>query len=210
MISAKAVADSSSNYLILGVIASTENQQGVALIKDTKSGKTFAQKEGQALDNKTKLSKVFRKHVEVVIGESKYLIKVGDFTADAISSGASSSSSMSIAQGIEKTEGTVKVSAALKDHLVNEKLSTVLMQAAAVPFYQDGSLSGFTLWDIEKDSIYEKVGFQDGDTVTTINEQKINDVGSTIKLLNSLKNETNANVTYLRNGVETTVKIVVQ
>jgi general secretion pathway protein C len=84
------------------------------------------------------------------------------------------------------------------------------MQAATVPFYSNGSLTGFTLWDIEKGSIYEQFGFQDGDTVTTINEQKINDVGRTVKLLNSLRTETVANITYLRNGVETSVRIEIQ
>lgn len=201
--------ESNSNYLILGVIASSENKAGVALIKNVVNGKTFAVREGKNLSENTKLSKVFRKHVEMTIAEKTYLIKVGDFTADAVKSGANSGA-INIAEGIQSDGDTIKVSSSLKDHIVNEKLNTVLMQAAAVPYYMDGALAGFTLWDIEKDSIYEKFGFQDGDTVTSINEQEITDVGRTIKLLNTLRNENNASVTYLRNGRARTVRIEIQ
>jgi type II secretory pathway component PulC len=84
------------------------------------------------------------------------------------------------------------------------------MQAAAVPNYEGGRLKGFTLWEIDKGSVYELAGFQDGDVITAINGQELTDVGNTIKLLHSLKGESRADVSVTRAGTARTIKIEVQ
>jgi type II secretory pathway component PulC len=74
----------------------------------------------------------------------------------------------------------------------------------------NGELQGFQLLEIDAGSIYEKVGLTNGDVVTAINGQALSDVGNTIKMLHSLKDKTNADVTVLRGGREQTMQIVVQ
>ena len=94
--------------------------------------------------------------------------------------------------------------------MIGPNLSKVLMQAAAVPNYQGGQLKGFTLWEIDKGSVYELAGFQDGDVITAINGQELTDVGNTIKMLHSLKGENRAEVSVTRAGTARTIKIEVQ
>ena len=49
-------------------------------------------------------------------------------------------------------------------------------------------VSNLKLWDIEKDSIYEKAGFVDGDLITHINGTPLTGAGNAIKTLKSLRN----------------------
>ena len=109
-----------------------------------------------------------------------------------------------------RSPNTVKVTSEYKNHMIKEKLDSVLMQAATVPFVENGQLRGFTLWDIEPESVFEKFGLKDGDTVTSINDNEIRDLTSTLQLLTSLKGESKASFKFLRNGAEQTLNIVVQ
>ena len=63
---------------------------------------------------------------------------------------------------------------------------------------KEGRLVGFKLLEIDSGSIYEVAGFQNGDVITHINEQPINDAGLAIRALRSLKTAANASFNYLR------------
>ncbi len=209
--SMNALALTNNSYLILGVIASTEKRSGVALVKDKSTGHTFAVREGDGVDKQKSaiLIAVNRKFVDISIAGKPYRFAVGDEISSS-ASGSMIAPGASLAAAIEAEDGVVKVSASYKDHLIKDKLATILMQAAAVPYYQNNKLAGFTFWDIEKESVFEQIGLKDGDTVTGINSQEINDVASTIKLLNSIKeNAKEVQFTYLRAGVEHNTKIVI-
>ena len=84
------------------------------------------------------------------------------------------------------------------------------MQAAAVPNIQGGKLLGFTLWSITPDSIFEKLGFQDGDTVTNINGNELVDAGQAIKVLNSMRNSKDVSIAYTRKGANKQMRINIQ
>lgn len=194
------VASEDTNFKILGIIASSGKQAGVALIKETGSGKTFAARVGTTFSKKTTLRAVNRRTVEIVINEKVYIMRVGDESSTAQVAFASFQSAPLNPNAFEREGDTVKVAASLRDHIVNQRLGEVLMQAAAVPYVAEGRLAGFTLWDIEPQSVFELAGLKNGDTITSINGQEINDVGLTIRLLHSLKNEPNASLVLLREG----------
>jgi type II secretion system protein C len=202
---------SGKTFLVLGVIASNPTKQGVALMKDKASGKTFAVKQGTEFDSGTKLVEVKRKHVEIAINGIRYKINVGDETSNAEFITPTSNRFLANDKGAFEVKGdTVKVTSEYKNFMVRDKLDTVLMQAASVPFLKDGKLAGFTLWDIEPNSLFEKFGLKDGDTVTAINEQEIKDLTSTLKLLTSLKGEAKASFRFIRDGSEKSLNIEVQ
>jgi len=208
---AKAGLPSGKTFLVLGVIAADANKQGVALMKDKSSGKTFAVKQGSEFDRGTKLVEVKRKHVEIAVNGIRYKINVGDETSNAEFITPASNKFLANDKGAFEVKGdTVKVTSEYKNFMVKDKLDTVLMQAASVPFMKDGKLAGFTLWDIEPDSLFEKFGLKDGDTVTSINEQEIRDLTSTLKLLTSLKGESKASFKFIRDGSERSLNIEVQ
>jgi type II secretion system protein C len=205
-------AQNMSNFLVLGVIASSKGREGVALLKDMNSQKTFAVREGTAFCTTCTLSLVGRKYIDVTINTKVYKLKVGDDTASAIADAANRMDYMvsNAEKEIRKDGNTVEVSSAYKEHLINADLSKILMQAAAVPQYENGRLKGFQLWDIEPQSVFEMAGLKDGDLITSINGAAITDVGMTIRQLNSLRNAPEATFNFVRNGTAQELKIVVQ
>jgi len=50
----------------------------------------------------------------------------------------------------------------------------------------------------------------DGDIVTDVNGQALSDVAKTIQLLNTLKQETRVQITYLRGGAQQNLELVVE
>jgi general secretion pathway protein C len=202
----------SEGFMVLGVIATQDpgKLKGVALFKNQQTLKTFAIKEGDAFDGNSQLIRVSHKTVTVKLAGVLYTLRVGDDTVSALNKASVRPQSVATAQGIEVNEGSVKVTAEYKQHMITDKLDTVLMQAASEPFYESGKLRGFTLLEIEKNSIYETVGLKNGDIITSINDHELNDLGSTLRLLTSLKNEEEASFKFRRDGLEQSIRIMVQ
>ena len=197
----------SERFLVIGVIHSKDAGESVALVKDTRTSKTSAVREGMNFDRDTRIVSIGEKKVELETSGRKLILRVGG-GSEYKSTGRRSA----IASNPEITVkgSTVRISATYRDHLVKNELAKILMEAAAVPQFDGGQLRGFKLWDLEPDSIYEQVGFQNGDIVTSINDQELIDVGSTIRLLQTLKNESNASVTIERRGKSQTLEIHVE
>ncbi len=194
-------------YLVLGTIVSANKNNSVALVKHRASGKTTAVRVGQKISKNLLLNAVSKKVVQVRHKGKTYLIRVG--SAEEFSP-ASNKRSIAQQEGLQRKNDNVTVSEAYKDHLLKNELNKILMQAAAVPAIEDGRVRGFTLWEIEKGSIYEKLGFQNGDTVTNINGNELVDAGQAVKVLVSLKSTKNLALKYTRNGVEQQMKVRVQ
>lgn len=198
-----------NNYLILGVIASTHS--GVALIKNMSSKKVFALKEGKSFDKDLVLKKVNRKNVEIIIKGKIYILKVGDDTNTAFNDQYIHKSYFSTDYGeIEVDNNTIKISKDYKDYLINKQLSSILMQAAAIPYSLNGELKGFQLWELDPKSIFKTVGLNNGDVITKINGTSLTDAAMAIRTLNALKNADKININYLRAGETKNMEIIVQ
>jgi len=194
-------------YLVLGTIVSVSKGKSVALLKHRASGKTRAVRVGSTIEQNLLLHAVDKKMVQVAQKGKTYFIRVGS------SAEFSRVSTRNIAQrqaGLQRRDSNVTVSAAYKEHLIKNELNKILMQAAAVPALKNGKVVGFTLWEIEKGSIYEKLGFKNGDTVTNINGNDLSGAGQAVKVLVSLKKAKKLALSYTRNGVEQQMQVRVQ
>lgn len=198
-----AYAGSPDTYLVLGAISSGKEGEGVVLLKKRKGDAAIAVRVGAEVDRGIILFQVRDRYVYFKHGSEMLRVKIGEELE-------SRSQPLAVLPGkgeIEVREGKVKVTQAYKDHLLKHELSKVLMQAAAVPYFQNGSLEGFKLVDIDAGSIYDQVGLKDGDVVTEINGQRLTDVGRAIKILQSMRDETNAEIKILRGGSEASIEI---
>ena len=204
-----ALASVNFNYLVLGVIASSKTNHGVALLKDTKSGKVKAIREGKSLTKKIHIHEVGQKFVTFNVEGEKLIMGVGDSVLSKAEPTKDYSSSLVGMVGIEKKENTLKISETMKRDLIGNNLSKILMQAATLPYVKKGRLLGFQLLDIEEGSIYDVAGFQDGDVVTHIGEFALNDAGTAIRVLNSMRDFQEVNLTFLRKGEEQAMSIQV-
>ncbi len=106
------------------------------------------------------------------------------------------------AKEIELVQNTVEISLAYKEHLsTGLGLAKTLMQAGSMPSYDAyGDQIGFSLWDIEDDSIYQDVGLMDGDVITAINGMQMTSAGTAIEILLDVRNQTEWRIDLLRDG----------
>ena len=195
-------------YLVLGTIVSVNKTRSVALLKHRDSGKTRAVRAGNPIAKDLKLLEVDKKVIKVAQRGKTYLIRVG--SSEEFSPASTRNIAATQQEGLQRNKGNVTVSAAYKDHLLKNELNKILMQAAAVPALKDGRVVGFTLWEIEKGSIYEKLGFKNGDTITSINDNRLEGASQAVKVLVSLKQAKQLALNFTRGGVEQQMNVRVQ
>lgn len=104
-------------------------------------------------------------------------------------------------EGFERKEKEIIMSQSYRSKLLTTEFTKVLQDAKATPNMVDGELKGFILTRIRKESIYEKAGLQNDDIVEEINGVPLTDVSQSIKLLNSLRQESEIEVRVIRGGV---------
>ena len=66
-------------------------------------------------------------------------------------------------------------------------LNDVAMQARIVPAFKDGQAQGFKLFSIRPDSIYSKIGVQNGDVIKRINGFELNSPEKALEVYTKLK-----------------------
>jgi len=81
----------------------------------------------------------------------------------------------------------------------------LLTQAQALPYYQDGKLTGWKIESIKPGSVYEKIGLLAGDVLQRVNGVEIRDPGMMLTLFQQVKNENQVKLDLLRASQKTTL-----
>jgi general secretion pathway protein C len=79
-------------------------------------------------------------------------------------------------------------------------LNDIAMQARIVPAFKDGVATGFKLFSIRPDSLYTKIGIQNGDIVRRINGYEINSPDKALEVYSKLKESNRIEIEVDRNG----------
>ena len=79
-------------------------------------------------------------------------------------------------------------------------LNDVAMQARIVPAFKDGVSQGFKLFSIRPDSIYTKIGIQNGDVIKRINGYELNSPEKALEIYSKLKEAARIDIEVERNG----------
>ena len=79
-------------------------------------------------------------------------------------------------------------------------LNDVAMQARIVPAFKDGVAQGFKLFSIRPDSIYSKIGVQNGDVIKRINGFDLNSPEKALEIYSKLKEANHIEIEIERNG----------
>ncbi len=103
-------------------------------------------------------------------------------------------------EGFERKEREISMTQTYRNKLLTTDITKVLQDAKATPNMVNGELQGFVLTRIRKDSIYEHAGLQNDDIVTEVNGVPLTDTAQAIRLLQSLRNESEIEVRILRGG----------
>jgi general secretion pathway protein C len=86
-----------------------------------------------------------------------------------------------------------------------ENMSQILTQARALPYMENGKTVGFRLDAIVPNSIYAKIGLQNGDVVQKVNSQDIDDPAKFFQLYQGLRNERAISIDLMRGGQRQTL-----
>jgi general secretion pathway protein C len=79
-------------------------------------------------------------------------------------------------------------------------LNDIAMQARIVPAFKDGQAEGFKLFSIRPDSLYSKIGIQNGDVIKRINGFDMNSPEKALEIYSKLKDATRIEIDVDRNG----------
>lgn len=86
-----------------------------------------------------------------------------------------------------------------------ENMSQILMQARALPYMEHGKTVGFRISEIVPNSIYTRIGLQNGDIVQQVNSQSLDDPGKFFQLYQGLQNEKTIAIDLIRGGQRQTL-----
>jgi general secretion pathway protein C len=84
-----------------------------------------------------------------------------------------------------------------------QNMGELLMQARATPNMRNGKIEGFQLSEIQPNSLFGDLGLQNGDIITGVNGQEINDPARAMQLLELLRNQPSISLSVIRNGQPT-------
>lgn len=105
-----------------------------------------------------------------------------------------------VGSGIRATsENEYEVPRAEIDNTLSN-LNQVAMQARIVPAFKDGQAQGFKLFSIRPDSIYSKIGVQNGDVIKRINGFDMNSPEKALEVYSKLKEANHIVIELERNG----------
>ncbi len=79
-------------------------------------------------------------------------------------------------------------------------LNELAMQARIIPAFKDGQAQGFKLFSIRPDSLYTKIGIQNGDVIRRINGNDINSPEKALEIYSKLRDASRIDIELERNG----------
>lgn len=212
---ARIVAASELNIQIMGSIITRNPATNVVLIKFIESKKVKAFRRGNQILDKYTISSIYDNYIN--LKHNSQIIKVlkKGFAGSSNSRQRTLSRSIPVnsnykEDGFERTGNKVAITEAYRDNLIKNQLAKILMHASAEPAIEDGSIIGFRFDQIVSGSIFEKMGIQNGDVITEINDYPLDDVTATVKLLHKLKSQDRFKVRYKRRGQESTLDVNIQ
>jgi general secretion pathway protein C len=86
-----------------------------------------------------------------------------------------------------------------------DNMSQLFTQIRAVPHFEGGQSTGFRLFAIRQNSIFDQIGLRNGDIIQRINGTDLSDPGQALSLFQQLRNERAITVEVLRNKQNVTL-----
>jgi len=97
---------------------------------------------------------------------------------------------------------------ALSKSEVNEKLldlKTIMGQAAVRPYFEAGVQEGFIISGIKPNSLYEKLGLQNGDIIIDVNSKRMQTADDILQMVNIMQSGGSIDLSLKRNGKAETI-----
>ncbi|MFQ5588417.1 MAG: type II secretion system protein GspC [Nitrospiria bacterium] len=204
------------NLSLIGTAVSNEGRP-FAIIKDPKEKKQTLYRKGEKIgaltgktaDNRPRIVEIHRNKIVLLRGGKRETLEVSDkpkkntprrrtpARAAARSPASAGSTIRQVSEGqwvLDRRE--------LDDALKN--LPQLLTKARVIPSFKDGKPDGFRIFAIAKNSLYAKIGLQNGDILHRINGVDVKSPQNFMKVIEQLKDESRINVDLVRNNKKET------
>ncbi len=89
-------------------------------------------------------------------------------------------------------------------------MTELFTEIRAIPNIRNGRTNGFSLSEIAPGSVFDEMGFEEGDVLRSVNGQTVNDPGQAMQMLNQLRNQRAINVQVMRDGKPVTLYYTIQ
>ncbi len=190
---------------LIGTVILRDELKSIATIEDKSASVVFPVRMDDEIPGKAKILKVEPTKV-IFVNTSSGRREFIELPEDLQTSNARISLGTPVVKrggggsGVEKVSPNQFNIAKSEVDRVMADFNQVLTQARAVPNIENGVTTGFNLFQIVPGSIYDKLGLQNGDTITGLNGEPLNDVGKAMNLLTELRSANHLELTIKRNG----------
>ncbi len=179
-----------SHFSLMGTMVASESRS-YAVFEDAKTQEQFLYKEGDFLSEDVQIIRIGRNRVIVWTGEREEILEVLLPPGENIMGGGSQvvpiPSPLSGVRQISKNRWVLdrrEIDGAV------ENLPQLLTKARIIPNFSDGKPDGFRIFAISEDSLYSKIGLQNGDILHRVNGIEVKEPQNFIRVFEQLKNET--------------------
>lgn len=186
---------------LVGTLILQNELRSIGTIEDRSSQMVYPVRTMDEIPSKIRVIKVEPRKV-IFLNLSSGRREFVDLPEDnlAISTRIATPVTRATSPGVEKVSDTQwNISRSEVDRTLAD-LNNVLTQARCVPNFENGLPAGFKCFQIQKGSIYDKLGLQDNDVLVGLNGEAINDPGKAFELLNQLKTANHLELSVKRNG----------
>ena len=184
-----------------------------AIIEDTRTKEQLLYRVGDLLLEDAKIAKISRNKVEILRGDKEKEVLEVSLTPEEAKPGAPAAQPALSTPVGPKGAAANSVRQVSRNRWVLDKrevesavdnLPQLLTKARIIPNFSDGKPDGFRIFAITEDSLYSKIGLQNGDILHRVNGIEVKDPQNFMKVFEQLKDETSITVDLVRNNQKET------
>ena len=184
--------------LIGTIVGAPENSYSV--IEDLSTKKQDVYHLGDMLLNEAEIIRIERPRVILLRDNVEEELTFDDTDLKGVRKAATSSKTAASGEGIRQvTDSSFLID---EDEVEGalDNLNELLTQIRVVPNFENGKTTGFKVFAIRPDSIFDKIGLKNGDVIQRINDMDINSPEKAFEIFQQLKSEKNLSLDITRNG----------
>lgn len=197
------------NQTLLGTMVGTDNES-YAVIEDNKTREQLLYRIGDIIGEDGRITQINRNKVVIRRGGEDEILEVA-FSPEE-NKPAPHATPTVLTPSAPSAVGS-NIRAAGKNRWVMDRreienavdnLPALLTKARIVPNFSEGKPDGFRIFAITEDSLYAKIGLQNGDVLHRVNGIEVKDPQNFLKVFEQLKDESAITVDLVRNNQKET------
>jgi general secretion pathway protein C len=203
---------------LTGIVASTEDGLGSAVIKASGAEQVYAVGDGLPASGQVTLAKVMPKTIVIDNNGTYELLKLYEDAGLVIPTTASKEVRVTPAERavtVPRPETRAPVASEAERSKVAQRYRRALYETPEAlaslltvsPVQTDGTITGYRISPSKERAAFDALGFQTGDVVTAVNGLSLSDTTNTMKLYTLMKKATEASFDITREGGNVTISV---